>query len=635
MTSAPDHLTVHKDEASAASAGSAPEHPGSLRPPTDDVVPRPAEFARRERDLRRRAAVLSVLAGVVAGLIWGVVEQPRYRALTEVQVSSERGSAERIVGEHADAVMSDVVLEHWQGPPPLERWIAARAAQDLTVRLLPESGKLQLSFDSADPELAGALLPTAVKAYIAHVDALPLEHFHSPREIEWTERQAALNEELSRRQIRRQEIEARLARTPLASERSDAQVGFDEALAGFEDVVERLRGLREELAALHSQELPRGEVSAEAYQRGLAEDALYQEDLKEFASEARQYRAELAVALTLLVDPLQELRRTVQDLSATMVEQRDSRPPPNVRTLLEQCLAEVGDFERALAEFAEGWGQRRETVERLRASEQVVELVDQQNQAMGAAARLVAEARRVLHDVRTRNDSLSAEGNAGTREVVVVNVLRRSLSRVAEQVDVLAEAAGAVAPSANFRLDVHDRQLRGLRTRLRDRDERIRQVLQAEADRLARGERDEQERRLRGALSASDDERQALMDTLVTKLQRLRELDEQHQELRELGAELKAENGAITRLTDRLEQLEAERPELRRDIVTLVNSRCERTAGRHRVRNAGLAGATTFAAVGLLFLLMLAQRAQRPGTATTAADADPASPQNEQRQRPA
>ncbi len=216
--------------------------------------------------------------------------------------------------------------------------------------------------------------------------------------------------------------------------------------------------------------------------------------------------------------------------------------------------------------------------------------------------------------------------NFGDLQHALRNLLQRGLSGVAEQVAILAEAAGAIDPAVNFRLDAHDRQLRGLRSRLRDRQERIRRVLQAEADRAARVERDGQERRLRAVIGASDDQRQALMDTLVANLRRLRELDQRHQELRGLSAELKAEDGAVARLTERLEQLEAERPELRRDVVTLVDSRYEQTTGRHRIRNAGLAGAATFAAAGLLFLLMFAQRPRRTGAARTGADGDPALP---------
>lgn len=560
---------------------------------------------------RRRAAVLSVLSGLATAVIWSVVQEPRYRGVVDVQVVSERGSVERIVGEHADRLMSEAVSARWQGPPAAEHWIAARAAGNLTVRLLPERGRLRLSFETPEQGLAERLLPAAVRTYVAYVDTLPLEHFRSPREIEWSERRAALNEELARRRARRHELEASLAETPAASERTAAQAAFDETLDGFERVVEHLRGLRQELVALRSQAPPRGEVSAETYQRGLLEDAVYQQDLKEFTAEARQYRTELAVALTLLADPLEQLRDAVRDFKATMIEQRDLRPPPDVRTLLEQCLAEVGDLEHVVAELAAGWDGRRETVGRLRASEQVVELVGQQAQALEDATGLVADARRVVRGVRTRIVELNAEGDVGTRAIVVVNLLQRGLTGVTERIDLVAEAASQIDPATNFRLDAHDRQLRGLRSRLRDRQERIRQVLQAEADRVARAGRDEQERRLLASIDASDDRRQTLMDALVANLHRIRELDQHHQELREISAELRAEQGAIARLAERLEQLEAERPELRRDVVTLVDSRCEQIAGRHRIRNGALVGVATCAAVGLLCVLMFVRGGPR------------------------
>lgn len=147
----------------------------------------------------------------------------------------------------------------------------------------------------------------------------------------------------------------------------------------------------------------------------------------------------------------------------------------------------------------------------------------------------------------------------------------------------------------------------------------MREALQAEADRVARAQRERQERRLREDINAAEAQRQLLVDAVVANLERLRELDAQHQELHQLVVEQRTEEAAIERLEERLSRLEAERPVPRRDSVELAEVSHEQIAGEHRLRNAGLAGAATFAVTGLLLLLMFAQRSpRRPAEAPTA-----------------
>lgn len=574
--------------------------------------------------LWRRGLALGGVAGLAAALVWFVVEQPRYRGLAEIRIASQRGSSEQIAGEHADWLMSDAVADYWQGPPPVETWRAVGTAQRVWARPLPASNSVRLALETADAGLAETLLPAAARAYCAYVEDLPLERFRCPRMIEWNERKAALSDELSRRRDRRRELQARLAEVPASLERKKVQEAFDKALDEFKQVVARLREQRAELLALQSQELPRGEVPAEAYQQGLAEDPLYQEDLKEFRSQASRYQTELVVSMVLLIDPLRELRESVQGLAATMVEQRDLRPPPDVRTLLEQCLAQVSDFDDQLAQFSQAWTRHREAIERLEASEQVVELLKLQQQVVDAVRELTEEARRVLGEVETGVEKLGAAGKAGTRALVVASALHGYLSRSTARVDALAQIAGMTDPSVNFRLDAHDRQVRALRARLGDRRQRVREMLQAEADRTAGAKHAEQERQLRERLGEAEQQRQTLMDAFVTNLERLRALDEQHQELRELSVELEAEEAAVTRLEARLAEQETERPESLRDRVELARADHEQIAGADRLRNAGVAGAVTFAAAGLLLLLMFAPRSRREVDAEGPTDDEPA-----------
>ena len=66
------------------------------------------------------------------------------------------------------------------------------------------------------------MLPAAAKTYNAYVGGLPLERFHSPRLAAWSEREAALSDELTRRRGRRDEIQNRLAELPVG-QRSSAR----------------------------------------------------------------------------------------------------------------------------------------------------------------------------------------------------------------------------------------------------------------------------------------------------------------------------------------------------------------------------------------------------------------------------
>ena len=555
----------------------------------------------------RRGLILCCLTGLVGAMLWLAVEQPRYRGLAELRIVGGRGAPEQTLSRHLQWLSAGDLAGCWEGPPPLDAWRRAQSERRLTLRADPERGVVELGLDTAEAELARTLLPQAARAYAAYVAALPLERFEPPELLEWNDRKAALEQELARREVRRREIEQRLSELPGAGERLAAQGAFDEALGQFRAAVARLGEQREELAALQAQEVPRGVVSPEAYGQALAEDAVYQEDLKEFRSEAGQYRTALAVAMVLLVDPLRELRQSVQALATSLTEQRELQPPPAVRAVLEQGLGEIQDFDGLLAEFAQTWERRRETIERLDAAEQVVELMEQHAQATGAARRLVEEGRRVRGELNARVGQLGVEGEMGTRALVVASVLRGELSRLGERVDALAEAATATDPAANFQLDAHDRQVRNLRARLQERQQLVRQMLQAEADRAAGAEFEAQLERLRAALRATEDERQAALETLVTSLERLRELDALHDELRELSAELRAEASAVERLQARLTELEAQRPVVQREQVELVAAGCEQTAGLHRLRHAGLAGAAGFAASGLLMLLMFAR----------------------------
>lgn len=590
---------------------------GALRMQVVAAVPREA--------WRRRKMVLAVVVGLAAGILWYLVDRPLFRAVAEVQVTTSRGALKRVAREHADGVLSSELDRYFGDSALLEAWQAARDNHRINARMLRTEGRFELSVEDRDPLRIEKIVAQALAAYTDELSQRPLEDFRSPREVDWLERRAALVGELERRRSYAAELSDRLADLPPAAERAEAQAAFDNSLEQFKTVVAELQRLREEAATLDSRAQPRGQVAPEVVQEAFASDPLYQEDLKEFVAEARQYRGELVVAMVLLEEPLQNLRKEVQALKTALNEQRDLRPPVNVLTVLDQALGEAEDFDGFLAEFTQGWRQRRESVERLKVDEQVVELVSRQTQALEAAGRLIDEARRVSNVLRTLIDGLAEDESAGTREMVVVSVLRGDLSRIGDRAAVMIQAAAAVNPEENFRLDAHDRQLRGLRARLQDRQERIRQNLQAEADRTARAAHEEEKTRLLGLLRVAEDERQGLMQKLVDNLQALRTLDDRYQEVREFAAELSAEKAAVARLETRLAELESERPETRRDELAVIQSRLEQPVGLHRVRNASFAAIGAWLAFVLLFTLGSSGIAKNYQVVVGADDSAPAS----------
>lgn len=566
----------------------------------------------REPRCWRRGLVLCGALGLIAAVGWLYVERPAYRGYAELCISGAGELRGQGLALHAGRLLGDELVDYWQGPPPAAAWLSARAEGRLSVEPRPDQRTLLLRVDTRDATLARTLLPAAVRAYGAWlaVEGADGAASRPAAENRWAE---ALNE----LRQRAAEIRARLAAAPGPTTRAAVEDRVDATLARLGRVGEELRARRSELVALQSQELPRGAVDPESFAQALADDAVYQEDLKELHAELRAYRTELAVALVLPVDPLRELRAAAQALAGVLVEQRDLQPPAEVRAVLESSLEELEDFNYFLAEFARTWEQQRETIERLKEVERIEELFHHQQQAVAAAERAVAESRRVISTLERRVEALTGRESAGTRALVVAAVLRGDLSTLAERVAALAEAAKATDPAANFRLDAHRRQLQALRTRLAERQAALRRTLQAAADRQAQSEHRQRERRLREQVSGLEQQRQELFDTLLAEFRRLRQLDRQRREA-EGGppgtgeAELRATEALIARLEQALSAPASRPAPPSAEQVHLADSGWKQTAGRHRGRNAALAGVAGLA-LGAVFLLLTGGRGPRGG----------------------
>ena len=103
---------------------------------------------------------------------------------------------------------------------------------------------------------------------------------------------------------------AELASAPNPQDRDEASGAADQAEAELKDISTALDQRRAELAALVAGDVPLGSVDPADAEKALTEDAIYQEDQKEFQGVALQYRTELSVAMLQLVEPLQAVKKT-------------------------------------------------------------------------------------------------------------------------------------------------------------------------------------------------------------------------------------------------------------------------------------------------------------------------------------
>lgn len=576
----------------------------------ESVAPRPAAPTTPAAAPHARLWLLALATtfALAVGAVWYYAHPPRYRATIDLRIDGTRAEPAALVQQHAAWLLSEPLERWWEPPPPPRAWRDARQAGRLALTPLPERGSLRLTLRGADRIAAESLLVAAARAYAACVDAMEPERFADERIEAWRRQVAVLRAEQQRHTTRIAELEQHMAALPGGAQRQQAQQLFEATLRELRDLENQQRTQRRRLVALQGQAVPRGVVPPEVLQKALADDPVHAEDIKEFTAEARDYRTAIAVAMVMLDDPLQELRKAVRALGDTIREQRDLQPPAKVRAVLEQCLSDANDFDELLAGFAQDWSTRREKIERMDAERQIVKLVQQRNQATEAANRLVAETHRFVKKLRSRIDKLAGAGQATTRALVVASVLRGEMAPLKERVAGIEEGAKSLDPEVNVELDAHDRQVRGLRTRLRERAGHIRDTLQAQADRAARQAHDAEIAAARQRLTELENRRRTLMNSLLTNVTTLRQLDQRHERLRALAAALDTERTAATRLAERLHELEASPPQPQCDSIQTGPVRVTMIAGTRRLRDSTFAGGGALAVALLLCAPALIRR---------------------------
>lgn len=563
-------------------------------------------IAPRPRRWVARAASLAAAAGLIAGWAAWRLDRPMFRGSTRVDVASQRIAPTEAAAELLrEWLASGGAVARPQEPVLAAAWDAACAAGRVEVFPAADGAGLDVSLCLADREQAIHVLDGAVRAFAAAVAARPSESLSSPKLFEWDRRRAALEAERTEAQAEVNSVREQLARLEGFDAWDRARAAVEKTQGDFDRVARRLGEQRGTLTALRAQESPRVEVSPHELEAALALDALYQEDVKEIGSIAREHRMTLALALMMTVDPLKDVRAAFAALKAAIDEQRGLQPPEAVAAMLEECAGMLDALDRRLAAAAMAWDQRRAEVERLSPADQLPDLVRLQNEATLAARETTGDAVATAEAISRLVNGISSGGGAGTREMVVASLLRGNLSAVNDRVVVLTEAAAACDLATNFKLETTDRQLRRLRTRIADRRETIRGDLEAASADAAQRSYENQVREMDEDVRTLERQRDELTAAMAAHVAELRSLEDRMQEFRGLRAELQARSDALARIEHRIAQHEADRPNIPPDILTPHAVTTVQVAGEYRARSAWTAAAAAAGATLLVSLLMV------------------------------
>jgi chromosome segregation ATPase len=558
----------------------------------------------------RRATILAGASAVLAVAGWIVGHPPLHRAAAEIRVTSDSPARARVIAEHAQRLLQPHLLDDDPAVAGLAAaWRAACEGGRVTVGTPDERPVVNLRVTAGDAQLARRLVEAAGAAHERRVNSaaagieLPPEYRSAEA---WRDGLASTLG--TTRQERAADAQA-LAAVPGPEERERVIGEADRLQTELTEVVNSLKDRRAALAALAPEDAPRGTVDPADVETALVEDTVYQEDRKEFAAVALQYRTELAVTMLMLTDPAKAVQKALEELAASLDEQRNLTPPAEVSAVLEACAAEVTRTQEQLKSFVERWRQRVEAVQGMKLGDDVVELANQQNAAAEAARTIAAEVRKVLDTLQTRIDALGSSGAGGTREVVVGAVLRGDQTKVKSAAEAFLAAAGKTALNDNFELDTQDRRARGLRMRLAQRREAVQQRLQLDADRVAAQARAARVAETRQQLAELEARREELIARLMSNLKTLRGLDEAARQRAELEGRISRRDAQIGWLEKQIAELEQKLADARRqgpkpDRVA-VGEVTTQAIRQVRYEQAALAGGGAFVAAWLVCMFMM------------------------------
>jgi hypothetical protein len=245
----------------------------------------------------------------------------------------------------------------------------------------------------------------------------------------------------------------------------------------------------------------------------------------------------MRVAMLLLSDPLKNLEGALSDTAAVVAEQRGLQPPPQVAAVLEDFESKLAAFQKRLEEFVVEWEAGAAQLRDGDATVELADLINRQVAAADQARQFCGETKGLESELRARLEQFTSGSEGGTREVVVVAVLRSELAKLNARNAELTSAADNTDATRNVRLDALERQARGLQSRLERRQVSVRQLLQFEADERARVEQMEQLSALRQNVQELEEARERLIRDFTAGLDELRRLEDEVVQRRILTAE--------------------------------------------------------------------------------------------------
>lgn len=546
-----------------------------------------------------RALAIALAAGGVASAAWLVLH-----AADEVQsVGRVRVQGPRDVAAYAAQLASVTEIA---GEGAANRWQAAVLEGRVVVRPV-DGDALEVALRGAGAVENESLLSGAIAACGEAIARSAADREADPAWRAWQARLAALDHQL-------QSVGAALAGLADNPAAGVDDADFQQARQRFEELREQGRAFSDEISAeraallaLQSQDSPRGVVTTEDFAQALVDDAVYAQDAQELEVHGNAYQAELLLAKVLVLEPLEQLRKTARGLRVAVGKQLELNPPLAVREGLERAAGEVDDLNKLLNQFAEAWQVRRHAIELLKPVESISELFEHQVAAFESISRVIKELERVSGVLATTVKKLGEGPDAGTRQSVIASLLRGEISRLTEAGEALAEAVQHVDTARNFKLDAADRQIRSLRMRMHDRQQRVQQQVQEAADRRAREQHAEKVRAHQARIAALDEQRDATIRAVVEQIEKLHELQQAASAATALAAKRELLEAERQRLAEQRARLADQEPRAATDRLELVALDHTPVAAQRRWRTAAGVGGCVLLAAWLMGAMLLSR----------------------------
>ena len=537
---------------------------------------------------RRSGAALALLGFTLApGLAWWVASAPSQQAAISIKISSERDELPHVLDEYA-AILTRAAPDLKNTLDPVDAAAWDDAWREGRARFSPADGvRIELTTPAADTSTR--VCAAVAEAAVRLLRSIAPDALRSPARDAWRAQRNSIDASIRRMRGDLETTRARIAALPQSATWEDARDAFRESRAKLNAAEARVSDARRALLAAQARDPQLDEVSQAELRDALAGDSAFQQDLREIAVVMRDYRAALSTALESVTTRLGSFQDAVHDFTKTLAEQRELAPPRAARAVIEAAFESVERIAERFAPTDAGLRDTRARLDSLNSREQVDNLLDAQRQSADAAGAFTAAARDALDKIAAQIAGLTDKTDVQTRYIVIAGELSAAHSAVLEQLSRLERDAAHLSRSGNVRLDASDRQLRGIRARLDERQQLIRRNMKQEALAAAQGEHE----RTLGALREENTDAQASRDerlaTMMEKLNTLRAIETSQVELREQTAAMRAYETSIARATEQLARLEQERPHPAPDRFNTTPVQSRHVGGEHRARGALLA----------------------------------------------